>query len=51
MKDYITQELAMLDRSIVATPHTKADLESFAKQIKVVAIYYLCKWQCNTAIN
>jgi len=31
MKDYITQELAMLDRSIVATPHTKEDIESFAK--------------------
>ena len=30
MKDYITQELAMLDRSIVATPHTREDLESFA---------------------
>ncbi len=31
MKDYITQELAMLNRSIVATPHTKEELESFAK--------------------
>ena len=31
MKDYITQELSMLDRSVVATPHTKEDLESFAK--------------------
>ena len=31
MKDYITQELATLDRSIVATPHTREDLESFAK--------------------
>ena len=31
MKDYITQELSALDRSIVATPHTKKDLESFAK--------------------
>jgi hypothetical protein len=31
MKDYITQELSMLNRSIVATPHTKEDLESFAK--------------------
>ena len=31
LKDYITQELSMLDRSIVATPHTKKDLESFAK--------------------
>ena len=30
MKDYITQELAMLDRSIVATPHTREDLMSFA---------------------
>ena len=30
MKDYITQELAALDRSIVATPHTRQDLESFA---------------------
>ena len=30
MKDYITQELATLDRSIVATPHTREDLESFA---------------------
>ena len=31
MKDYIKSELSMLDRSIVATPHTKEDLESFAK--------------------
>ena len=31
MKDYIKSELALLDRSIVATPHTKEDLESFAK--------------------
>ena len=31
MKDYIKSELAMLDRSIVATPRTKEDLESFAK--------------------
>ena len=31
MKDYITQELSMLNRSIVSTPHTKEDLESFAK--------------------
>ena len=31
MKDYITQELSTLDRSIVATPHTREDLESFAK--------------------
>ena len=30
MKDYITQELAAIDRSIVATPHTREDLESFA---------------------
>jgi len=30
MKDYIKSELAMLNRSIVATPHTKEDLESFA---------------------
>ena len=30
MKDYIKSELAMLDRSIVATPHTREDLESFA---------------------
>ena len=34
MKDYITQELAMLDRSIVATPHTREDLESFANSNK-----------------
>ena len=31
MKDYITQELAAIDRSIVATPRTREDLESFAK--------------------
>ena len=31
MKEFIKSELAMLDRGIVATPHTKADLESFAK--------------------
>ena len=31
MKDYIKSELAMLNRSIVATPHTKEQLESFAK--------------------
>ena len=31
MKDYIKSELAMLDRGIVATPHTREDLESFAK--------------------
>ena len=30
MKDYIKSELAMLNRSIVATPHTKEELESFA---------------------
>ena len=31
MKNYIKSELALLDRSIVATPHTKEELESFAK--------------------
>ena len=31
MKDYITQELAALDRSIVATPRTREDLELMAK--------------------
>ena len=31
MKDYIKSELAMLDRGIVATPHTREDLEAFAK--------------------
>jgi len=31
MKDYITQELSTLNRSIVATPHTREDLEAFAK--------------------
>ena len=31
MKNYIKLELALLDRSIVATPHTKEELESFAK--------------------
>ena len=31
MKDYIKSELAMLNRSIVATPHTREELESFAK--------------------
>ena len=31
MKDYITQQLYMLDRGIVATPRTQEDLESFAK--------------------
>ena len=31
MKDYITQELSQFDNSIVATPHTREDLESFAK--------------------
>ena len=31
MKDYITQELAMLDKSIVATPSTREDLELMAK--------------------
>ena len=31
MKDYIKSELATLDRSIVATPRTREDLESFAK--------------------
>ena len=30
MKDYIKSELAMLNRSIVATPRTREDLESFA---------------------
>ena len=30
MKEFITQELSSLDRSIVATPHTREDLESFA---------------------
>ena len=31
MKDYITQQIIMLDKSIVATPRTKEQLESFAK--------------------
>ena len=31
MKDYINNELAMLDRGIVATPRTREGLESFAK--------------------
>ena len=31
MKDYIKSELAMLDRSIVATPRTREDLELMAK--------------------
>ena len=31
MKNYIKAELALLDRSIVATPHTREELESFAK--------------------
>ena len=31
MKDYITQELAALDRGIVATPRTREDLELMAK--------------------
>ena len=31
MKEYIKSELAMLDRGIVATPHTRDDLMSFAK--------------------
>ena len=31
MKDYIKSELAMLDRSIVATPHNIEYLMSFAK--------------------
>ena len=31
MKDYITQQIIMLDKSIVATPRTREDLESFAK--------------------
>ena len=31
MKDYITQELATLNRSIEATPHTREERESFAK--------------------
>ena len=31
MKDYIKQQIIMLDRGIVATPRTKKDLESFAK--------------------
>ena len=30
MKEFIKSELAMLDRGIVATPHTREDLESFA---------------------
>ena len=30
MKDYITLQRSMLDRGIVATPHTREDLESFA---------------------
>ena len=30
MKEFITQELSSLDRSIVATPQTREDLESFA---------------------
>ena len=30
MKEYITQELSTLNRSIVATPHTREDLEAFA---------------------
>ena len=31
MKDYIKQQIIMLDKSIVATPRTREDLESFAK--------------------
>ena len=31
MKEFITQELATLNRSIVATPHTREDLELMAK--------------------
>ena len=31
MKDYITQQLYMLDRGLIATPQTREDLESFAK--------------------
>ena len=31
MKDYITQQIIMLDKSIVATPRTREQLESFAK--------------------
>ena len=31
MKDYITQQIIMLNKSIVATPRTREDLESFAK--------------------
>ena len=34
MKDYIKSELAMLDRGIVATPHTREDLMSFANANK-----------------
>ena len=30
MKEYIKSELAMLDRGIVATPHTREDLMRFA---------------------
>ena len=30
MKEFIKQELATLNRSIVATPRTREDLESFA---------------------
>lgn len=30
MKEFIIQELSSLDRSIVATPQTREDLESFA---------------------
>ena len=30
MKDYITQELAQFDNSIVATPRTREDLESLS---------------------
>ena len=30
MKEFITQELSSLNRSIVATPKTREDLESFA---------------------
>ena len=41
MKDYIKSELAMLDRGIVATPHTRDDLMSFAKANNgCSAVYY-----------
>ena len=51
MKDYIKSELAMLDRGIVATPHTREDLMSFANATTVVVMCYLHKWQSITATN